>query len=71
MNTTPVGKYIITNGNARKLYPSKTMFWRFGFHNASAIEGIIEKEGSKIDDIMAEEELLQEVKAANPKLIEL
>ncbi len=47
------------------------MFWRFGFHNASAIEGIIDKEGSKIDDIMAEDELLQEVKAANPKLIEL
>lgn len=47
------------------------MFWRFGFSNASAIEGIIDKEGSKLDDIMGEDELLQEVKAANSKLIEL
>ena len=46
------------------------MFWRFGFHNASALEGLIDKEGSKLEDIMAEEELLQEVKASNPKLIE-
>ncbi|KAI8902539.1 SIT4 phosphatase-associated protein-domain-containing protein [Globomyces pollinis-pini] len=46
------------------------MFWRFGFHNASAIEGIIEKEDAKLDDIMKEEELLQEVKSQNAKLLE-
>ncbi|KAJ3368545.1 hypothetical protein HDU91_000491 [Kappamyces sp. JEL0680] len=46
------------------------MFWRFGFHNASAIENLIDKEGSKMEDLMGEEELLQEVKGQNPKLIE-
>lgn len=47
------------------------MFWKFGFHNASAIEGIIEKEGATLDDVMREDELLQEVKAQNAKLLEL
>lgn len=47
------------------------MFWRFGFHNSSAIEGIIEKDGSKIEDLMGEEELIQEVKAQNHKVIDL
>lgn len=50
---------------------SHLMFWRFGFHNASTLEGIIEKEGSSLNDLMDEEELLQEVKAQNIKLIEL
>ncbi|KAJ3000160.1 hypothetical protein HDV02_000443 [Globomyces sp. JEL0801] len=50
---------------------ASAMFWRFGFHNASAIEGIIEKEDAKLDDIMKEEELLQEVKSQNAKLLEL
>jgi hypothetical protein len=34
------------------------MFWRFGFHNASAIDGILDKEGVTLDDIMGEEELV-------------
>jgi cellobiose-specific phosphotransferase system component IIC len=34
------------------------MFWRFGFHNASAIDGILDKEGVTLDDIMREEELV-------------
>jgi serine/threonine-protein phosphatase 6 regulatory subunit 3 len=47
------------------------MFWRFGFHNTSAIESIIEKEGSKIEDILNEEDLIQEIKGQNQKVIEL
>ncbi len=47
------------------------MFWRFGINNTNALEGIIEKEGSKLDDVMGEEELLQEVKNNNEKLIPL
>lgn len=46
------------------------MFWRFGFHNASAIDAILDKEGVKLDDIMGEDELIQEVKGQNIKLIE-
>lgn len=47
------------------------MFWRFGFHNSSAIESIIERgESIKIDDILGEEDLLQEVKAQNRKVLD-
>ena len=50
---------------------SRVMFWRFGFHNSSAIEGIIDKDASKIEDLMGEEELIQEVKGQNQKVISL
>ncbi|KAI9205622.1 SIT4 phosphatase-associated protein-domain-containing protein [Polychytrium aggregatum] len=47
------------------------MFWRFGFHNAaSAIDTLLEKEGVTLDELMEEEELLQECKAHNTKLID-
>ena len=46
------------------------MFWRFGFNNASALEGLIEKEGTKLDDVMTQEDLLQEIKGQNPKIVE-
>jgi hypothetical protein len=47
------------------------MFWRFGFHNASALEGLIDKEGAKLDDIIGEAELLEEVKSQNSKIVDL
>jgi serine/threonine-protein phosphatase 6 regulatory subunit 3 len=47
------------------------MFWRFGFHNSSSLDTILERENAILDDIMAEEELLTEVKAENNKVIEL
>jgi cellobiose-specific phosphotransferase system component IIC len=47
------------------------MFWRFGFHNASALEALIEKDGAKMDDIMGQEDLLQEIKGQNPKVMDL
>ena len=47
------------------------MFWRFGFHNTSAIQGIIEKDEATLANIMGEEELLQELKSQNQKLLDL
>ncbi|KAJ1564624.1 hypothetical protein HK096_007056, partial [Nowakowskiella sp. JEL0078] len=46
------------------------MFWRFGFHTASPIDGLLDKEGLTLDDLFEEEELLQECKAHNTKLID-
>ncbi|KAI8823077.1 SIT4 phosphatase-associated protein-domain-containing protein [Fimicolochytrium jonesii] len=46
------------------------MFWRFGFHNASAIDGLLDKEGLTLDELLEEEETLQECKAHNTKLVE-
>ena len=47
------------------------MFWRFGFNQSSALEAIIEREGAKIEDILGEEDLLQEVKGLNQKVLDL
>ncbi|KAI8824378.1 SIT4 phosphatase-associated protein-domain-containing protein [Fimicolochytrium jonesii] len=46
------------------------MFWRFGFHNASVIDGLLEKEGVTLDELLEEDELMQECKAHNTKLVE-
>ncbi|KAL2915930.1 sporulation-induced protein [Polyrhizophydium stewartii] len=46
------------------------MFWRFGYHSTSIIDGLIDKEGVTLDDIMGEDELLQEVKAQGAKLVD-
>ncbi|KAI8928314.1 SIT4 phosphatase-associated protein-domain-containing protein [Entophlyctis helioformis] len=46
------------------------MFWRFGFNTTSVIDGILDKEGVTLDDIMGEDELIQEVKTQSVKLIE-
>lgn len=47
------------------------MFWTFGFNKTSAINGIIDKEGSAVDELLNEDELIQEVKALSTKLIDL
>lgn len=46
------------------------MFWRFGFHPASAIDSLLEKETVTLEELFEEEELLQECKAHNTKLVE-
>ncbi|KAI8839574.1 SIT4 phosphatase-associated protein-domain-containing protein [Chytridium lagenaria] len=46
------------------------MFWRFGFPSASAIDALLDKETITIEDLFQEEELLQECKSHNAKLIE-
>ncbi|KAJ3223481.1 hypothetical protein HK099_001064 [Clydaea vesicula] len=45
-------------------------FWKFGFHSATAIDSALEKEGLTMLDLFEEDELLQECKSHNTKLIE-
>ncbi|KAI7858854.1 SIT4 phosphatase-associated protein-domain-containing protein [Circinella umbellata] len=46
------------------------MFWRFGFHNPSAIDTLLEREDIELEDILEEEDLLQEAKSHNQKLVD-
>ncbi|KAI0807835.1 SAPS-domain-containing protein [Fomes fomentarius] len=46
------------------------MFWRFGFHNASAIDSLLDKEEVSLEAILDEDDLLQECKAQNTRLID-
>jgi len=46
------------------------MFWRFGLGATSAIDGLLEKEDRTLEEILDEDDLLQECKAHNQKLIE-
>ena len=46
------------------------MFWRFGFHTASAIDSILAQEEFTLEDLLEESDILQETKANNNKLIE-
>ncbi|KAI0080509.1 SAPS-domain-containing protein [Panus rudis PR-1116 ss-1] len=46
------------------------MFWRFGFHNASTIDSLLDKEDISLEAILDEDELLQECKAQNTRLID-
>jgi len=50
-------------------YSSAQFPCRFGFHNASAIEGLIDKEAS-LATILDQDDLLQECKAQNSRLAE-
>ena len=45
--------------------------WQFGFNQPSPIDAVLDKEGVTLSDILAEEELIQECKAINPKLVDL
>ncbi|KAI9258541.1 SIT4 phosphatase-associated protein-domain-containing protein [Sporodiniella umbellata] len=45
------------------------MFWRFGFSN-SALDGLLDKADVSLEEVLEEEDLLQEAKSANPKLID-
>ncbi|KAG6865408.1 hypothetical protein C0991_002902 [Blastosporella zonata] len=46
------------------------MFWRFGFHNASAIDSLLDKDDVQLEAILDEDDLLQECKAQNTRLID-
>ncbi|KAI9323937.1 SIT4 phosphatase-associated protein-domain-containing protein, partial [Zopfochytrium polystomum] len=46
------------------------MFWRFGYQSASAIDGLLEKETVTLEELLEVEELLQECKAHNSKLVD-
>ncbi|KAH8553437.1 SIT4 phosphatase-associated protein-domain-containing protein [Umbelopsis sp. PMI_123] len=45
------------------------MFWRFGFHNPSAIDSLLDKEDVSLDELFEDDDLLQEAKTHNQKLI--
>ncbi|PFH48504.1 hypothetical protein AMATHDRAFT_65352 [Amanita thiersii Skay4041] len=45
------------------------MFWRFGFHNGSAIDSLLDKEDVSLEAILDEDDLLQECKSQNTRLI--
>lgn len=49
---------------------SRKMFWRFGFHACSAIDTLLDKPDVTLEEILGEDDLLQECKAHNTKLIE-
>ncbi|KAF7799614.1 hypothetical protein EIP86_010852 [Pleurotus ostreatoroseus] len=46
------------------------MFWKFGFANASTIDSLLDKEDVSLEAILDEDELLQECKAQNARLID-
>lgn len=46
-------------------------FWRtFGFHTVSAIDTILDRESFTLEDLLDEEEIVQETKTQNKKLLE-
>ncbi|KAF5373617.1 hypothetical protein D9758_000980 [Tetrapyrgos nigripes] len=47
-----------------------TTFYRFGFHNASTIDSLLDKDQVNLESILEEDDLLQECKAQNTRLIE-
>ncbi|KAI0822811.1 SAPS-domain-containing protein [Trametes gibbosa] len=46
------------------------MFWRFGFHNATAIDSLLDREDVSLEAILDDDDLLQECKAQNTRLID-
>ncbi|OAX34190.1 SAPS-domain-containing protein [Rhizopogon vinicolor AM-OR11-026] len=46
------------------------MFWRFGFHNTSSIDSLLDKEDVSLEAILDEDDLLQECKSQNTRLID-
>ncbi|EEB94663.1 hypothetical protein MPER_06486, partial [Moniliophthora perniciosa FA553] len=46
------------------------MFWRFGFHNASTVDSLLDKEDVALEAILDQDDLLQECKAQNTRLID-
>lgn len=43
---------------------------RFGFHNTSSIDSLLDKEDVSLEAILNEEEIIQECKAQNTRLID-
>lgn len=46
------------------------MVTRFGFHNASSIDSLLDKDDVSLEAILDEDDLLQECKAQNTRLID-
>jgi serine/threonine-protein phosphatase 6 regulatory subunit 3 len=48
----------------------KPVGFRFGFHNGSSIDSLLDKEDVSLEAILDEDDLLQECKAQNTRLID-
>ncbi|KAF8979145.1 hypothetical protein BGZ46_005763 [Entomortierella lignicola] len=46
------------------------MYWRFGHQNASVIDHLLESDNVSLEELLEQDDLIQECKAQNPKLIE-
>jgi serine/threonine-protein phosphatase 6 regulatory subunit 3 len=47
-------------------------FWKtFGFHTTSSIDSILDRGDCSLEDLLDEEEILQECKAQNKRLMQL
>lgn len=76
---SPVSCIILTSSiNAASRTPTDSTlrttmsFWRtFGFHTVSAIDTILDKDEFTLEELLDEEEILQEVKSQNKRLLEL
>lgn len=45
------------------------MFWKFDLHATSHIDTLLERDDVRLTDVMDEEDVLQECKAQNHKLV--
>lgn len=45
------------------------MFWKFGFHSSSPIDSLLEKANITLTEVLEQEQVLQEVKGQNEKLL--
>ncbi|CAO1631171.1 unnamed protein product [Parajaminaea phylloscopi] len=46
------------------------MFWRFGFASTSTLDTLLDKQGFTVEELLDEDDLLQECKAQNGKLVD-
>lgn len=52
------------------IYTLRLLRCRFGFHNGSSIDSLLDKDDVSLEAIMDEEDVLQECKAQNTRLID-
>ena len=50
--------------------PYRCVVPRFGFHNASSIDTLLDRDDVALEDLLNEDDLLQECKAQNTRLID-
>ncbi|KAI8891324.1 SAPS-domain-containing protein [Backusella circina FSU 941] len=46
------------------------MFWRFGFNTPSAIDGLLDREDVTLEEVLCDQDIIQEAKSQNTKLID-
>lgn len=63
-------KYTCETNVCYVLFIQTSMFWKFDLHSSSHIDTLLEREDVTLKELMDEEDVLQECKAQNRKLIE-